>query len=48
MNEKLITLEKELAAANLRLAARTMTTIEEYAMPGFLPQMTAVIVMREE
>lgn len=38
------TLEKELESAGLLLIERGMTTIEEYAMPGFLPRMTAVVV----
>ena len=41
------TLEKELESAGLMLIERTMTAIEEYAIPGFLPQMTAVVVQRE-
>ena len=41
------TLKKELESAGLMLIERSMTTIEEYAMPGFLPQMTAVVVRRK-
>ena len=40
------TLDAELKRAGLLLVERSMTTIEEYAMPGFLPQMTAVVVKR--
>ena len=41
------TLQRELRAAGLRCIERTMTVIEEYAIPGFLPQMTAVVVQQE-